>query len=554
MIKYIRWQATIAFLGTILIVAILGYLAFSFTTVIVPDVGGTYVEGLAGNPKYINPILCQYNDVDRDLCALIFNGLTDANEKGEIVPDLATRWEVSDDGLTYTFHLRRDVRWHDGASFTADDIVFTIKAIQDPDFQGIPYLADLWRTVTIKKIDDYTVSFTLQEPFAPFIDYTTVGILPAHTLQNIEAKALPQARFNNQPVGTGLFQVEELSARHIVLRANPHFYGARPYLSTIEFRFYPDYESIFGAYERGEIEGISRVLPEDLPKARGHQNLNLFSARLSGYTLILLNLNNPNTPFFQSKEVRQALLYALDRQKIIDQILDGQGLVVHSPIMPDSWAYYQNIKKYGYDPDQAKALLDQAGWVDSDGDGIREKEGIKLEFGLLTNDDPTRVKIIEEIARQWAAVGVKAVPQTSGVSGLVRDFLRPRRYDAILTQWQELPPDPDPYPLWHSTQGQGEGQNYTGFAHREADQIMEEARRTTDQTRRMELYHRFQQIFADEVPALLLYHPVYSYAIDTRVKGVQIAPMIDPSDRFRTITDWYVITRRVILSEAQKRQ
>lgn len=554
MIKYIRWQATIAFLGTILIVAILGYLAFSFTTVIVPDVGGTYVEGLAGNPQYINPILCQYNDVDRDLCALIFNGLTDANEKGEIVPDLATHWEVSDDGLTYTFYLRRDVRWHDGASFTADDVVFTIEAIQAPDFQGVPYLADLWRAVSVKRIDDYTISFTLQEPFTPFIDYTTVGILPAHILQNIEAKALPEARFNNQPVGTGLFQVEELSAKHIVLRANAHFYGTRPYLSTIEFRFYPDYESIFGAYERGEIEGISRVLPEDLPQAREHQNLNLFSARLSGYTLILLNLNNPNTPFFQSKEVRQALLYALDRQKIIDQILDGQGLVVHSPIMPDSWAYYQNVKKYSYDPAQAKALLDQAGWMDSDGDGIREKEGIKLEFGLLTNDDPTRVKIIEEITRQWAAVGVKAIPQTSGISGLVRDFLRPRRYDAILAQWQELPPDPDPYPIWHSTQGQSEGQNYTGFAHQEADQIMEEARRTTDQTRRMELYHRFQQIFTDEVPALLLYHPVYSYAIDKRVKGVQIAPMIDPSDRFRTITDWYVITRRVILSEAQKRQ
>jgi peptide/nickel transport system substrate-binding protein len=554
LIQHIRWQAIIAFLGTILIVAILGYLSFNFTTVIVPDVGGTYVEGLAGNAQYINPILCQYNDVDRDLCALIFNGLTDANERGEIVPDLATRWEVSDDGLTYTFHLRRDVRWHDGAPFTADDIVFTIKTIQNPGFQGVPYLADLWRTVSVRRIDNYTVSFTLQEPFAPFIDYTTIGILPAHLLQNIEAKALPQARFNSQPVGTGLFQVEELSAKHIVLRANPHFHGARPYLSTIEFRFYPDYESIFGAYERGEIEGISRVLPEDLPKARGHRNLNLFSARLSGYTLIFLNLNNPNTPFFQSKEVRQALLYALDRQKIIDQILDGQGLVVHSPIMPNSWAYDQNIKKYGYDPDQAKALLDQAGWVDSDGDGIREKEGIKLEFGLLTNDDPTRVKIIEEIARQWAAVGVKAGPQTSGVSGLVRDFLVPRRYDAILTQWQELPPDPDPYPLWHSTQGQGEGQNYTGFAHREADQIMEEARRITDQTRRMELYHRFQQIFADEVPALLLYHPVYSYAIDKRVRGVQIAPMIEPSDRFRTLTDWYVLTRRVILSEAQKRQ
>jgi len=553
LIKQIRWQATIAFLGAILVVTLLGYLAFSFTTVVVPEAGGTYVEGLAGNPQYINPILSQYNDVDRDLCALVFNGLTDANEKGEIVPDLATHWEISDDGLTYTFHLRRDVRWHDGAPFTADDVVFTIKTIQNPGFQGVPYLAELWRTVTVRRIDHHTVSFTLQEPFTPFIDYTTLGILPAHALQNIEAKALPQAKFNTQPTGTGLFQVAELSAQHIVLRANPYFYGDKPYLSTVEFRFYPDYESIFSAYERGEIEGISRVLPEDLPRARSQQNLNLFSARLSGYTLILLNLSNPNTPFFQSKEVRQALLYALDRQKIIDQILDGQGLVVHSPIMPDSWAYDQNIKKYGYDPDQARALLDQAGWVDSDGDGIREKEGIRLEFGLLTNDDPSRVKMVEEIARQWAAVGVKAIPQTVGVMGLVRDFLRPRHYDAILTQWQEFPPDPDPYPLWHSTQREGEGQNYSGFAHREADQIMEEARRITDQTRRMELYHRFQQIFADEVPALLLYHPVYSYAIDARVKGVQIAPMMDPSDRFRTITDWYVLTRRVILSETRLR-
>lgn len=553
MIKHIRWQATIAFLGAILVVTLLGYLAFSLTTVVVPEAGGTYVEGLAGNPQYINPILSQYNDVDRDLCALVFNGLTDANEKGQIVPDLATHWEVSDDGLTYTFHLRRDVRWHDGAPFTADDVVFTIKTIQNPGFQGVPYLAELWRTVTVRRIDRHTVSFTLQEPFTPFLDYTTLGILPAHVLQDIEAKALPQAKFNTQPIGTGLFQVEELSAQHIVLRANPYFYRDKPYLSTVEFRFYPDYESIFSAYERGEIEGISRVLPEDLPKARAQQNLNLFSARLSGYTLILLNLNNPNTPFFQSREVRQALLYALDRQKIIDQILDGQGLVAHSPIMPDSWAYDQNIKKYGYDPDQARALLDQAGWVDSDGDGIREKEGIRLEFGLLTNDDPSRVKIVEEIARQWAAVGVKAIPQSVGVMGLVRDFLRPRHYDALLTQWQEFPPDPDPYPLWHSTQREGAGQNYSGFAHRQADEIMEEARRITDQTRRMELYHRFQQIFADEVPALLLYHPVYSYAIDARVKGVQIAPMMDPSDRFRTITDWYVLTRRVILSEAQKR-
>jgi len=547
LIKRIRWQIAIALLGMISLGALLARLAYTLTTVIVPDYGGTYVEGIAGNPSHINPILWQ-NDVDRDLISLIFDGLTDSNERGESIPDLARDWEVSEDGLVYTFHLRRDIRWPEGMPFTADDVVFTIETIQDPRYYSIPYLAELWRSVTVERVDDYTVRFTLQEPFTPFMDYTTLGLLPAHLLRGVPVEALPESQFNLHPIGTGPFRVKEISAEHIVLEANPYFHGPKPYLSELEFRFYPDHESVFSAYERGEVNGISHVLPQDLPRVKGDERLNLFSARLSGYSLIFLNLNRP---VFREKEVRRALLLAIDRQGLIDRILEGQGLVAHSPIMPDSWAYDADIKRYEYDPGQAKALLDEAGWVDSDGDGIRDKEGVKLEFALLTNDDPMRVRMIEEISREWAMVGVKAEPQVSGISGLRRDFLRPRRFDAALCEWGNLPNDPDPYPMWHSTRIKDEGQNYAGFVHPEADEVLEEARRINDQARRAEMYRRFQEIFAEEVPSLPLYYPIYSYAVDKEFKGVQVGPMIDPSDRFRNIAQWYINTRRVIVSEAE---
>jgi len=384
------------------------------------------------------------------------------------------------------------------------------------------------------------------------LDYTTIGILPHHILKDVPARLLPRNRFSFAPVGTGPFRVEEVSASKAILSANPYFYGPKPYLTRLEFKFYPDYESLLSAYERGEIKGISYVRPENLPKIRGAENLTLFSARLSGYALVILNLNNSNTPFFHDKEIRQALLYALDRQKIVDHVLAGQGLIAHSPIMPDSWAYFPRVRHYHHDPAQARKLLEEAGWVDANGDGVRENAGRPLEFSLLTNDDPTRVKIVEEIARQWAEVGVKATPQQVGISGLVRDFLRPRHFEAVLIEWQEFPPDPDPYPMWHSTQTEGEGQNYSGFASRQADEIMEEARRITYQARRIDLYHRFQEVFAEQVPSLLIYYPVYNYAVDNMVKGIQIGPLVEPNDRFRNIAQWYMATKRVIVSEAQR--
>jgi peptide/nickel transport system substrate-binding protein len=314
----------------------------------------------------------------------------------------------------------------------------------------------------------------------------------------------------------------------------------------MEFKFYPDYQSIFTAYQQGEVEGICEVLPADLAKAREEEYLNLYTTRLSGYTLVFLNLD---LPIFAEKEVRQALLWGIDRQRIIDQILDGQGIVAHSPIMPDSWAYDSEVFQYHFDQAKADQLLTEAGWVDSDNDGVREKEGIRLEFTLLTNKDPLRRQIIEEMARQLWDVGVRVVPVVEDSSWVVNEALRPRNFDALLFSWGNLPSDPDPYLMWHSTQIGGEGQNYAGLNSVDVDQLLEQARQNTDQSERARLYRDFQDLFADEVPSLLLYYPVYNYAVDDMVNGVQLSPMMDPSDRFRTVSQWYIKTRRMMVTE-----
>lgn len=543
--KHIRWQLLIALTGVALLGAILAYLALGMTFVEYPDWGGTYIEGIAGRPSAINPIYSPYNDVDRDLVALVFNGLTRADENGVLQPDLAAQWTISPNGLVYTFTLRADVVWHDGVFFSADDVLYTIHTLQDPAYAGPPDLGAFWRTVSVARVDDMTIRFQLTQPYAPFLDYTTIGILPAHLLQGVAVADLMANPFNRRPIGTGPFQVVESTAGQVTLEANPRFYGGRPYLNRLLLKFYPNYESVFAAYARGEVEGIARILPAYLPQARQFDRLTLHHARLGGYSLIYLNLSKP---IFQDKAVRQALLYALDRQRLIDEILQGQGVLAHSPLGPNNWAYHPRVPIYPHDPQRAQTLLDNAGWRDSNGDGTRDKDRTELAFNLITPDDATRVALAQAIAQQWQAIGVRATVQIIPTSLLVPQILRPRQFEAVLYEWRTLSNDPDQYENWHQTQipgGTGLGQNYSGLNDRDISEVLETARRTNDQGKRIELYRKFQELFAERVPALLLYYPIYTYGVDARVQGVTPAPMLTASDRFRYVTKWYLKTKRI---------
>lgn len=546
--KHIRWQLLIALVGVAFLSAVLAYLAFNTALVERPDYGGTYIEGIAGRPNTINPIFSQYNDVDRDIAALVFTGLTRADENGVLKPELATRWTISPDGLVYTFTLRSDVVWHDGVLFSADDVLYTIHAIQDPGYRGPPDLGAFWRTVAVTRPDDLTVRFQLTQPYAPFLDYTTIGILPAHLLKDTPSAELFQNSFNRRPIGTGPFQVAEVTAGQITLDAYPRFYADRPYLGRLILKFYPDYESVFAAYARSEIEGIARVMPTYLTKARAFDHLTLYNARITGYSLIYLNLSKPA---FQDKAVRQALLYAMDRQRIVNDLLQGQGLLASSPVEPGTWAYDSAVPVYPFDPEKAKALLDSAGWRDTNNDGTREKDRVELAFNLITPDDPVRVALAGEIVKNWQAIGVKAAVQAVPTSLLVQNVLRPRQFDAVLYEWRTLSNDPDQYENWHQTQipgSTGLGQNYSGLNDRDISETLETARKTNDQGKRVELYRKFQELFAERVPALLLYYPVYTYGVDTFVRGVQLAPLLTASDRFRNIAQWYIKTKRIAFS------
>jgi peptide/nickel transport system substrate-binding protein len=557
MTRHIAWQGSLAFLGIALILTILFQMASTtpaeVTTLAVPIAGGTYIEGILGYSEKINPILApsmiSANPVDQDLSALVFDGLTVLDETGQVSPSLATGWEVSEDGNVYEFHLRRDVVWHDGAPFTAADVAFTVQAMQDPNFQGDPSLGELWRNVTVEQLDNYTVQFTLEEPFPSFLQYTTIGLLPAHLLSNVASADLPSHAFSTRnPVGTGMFMVESVSPDRVVLVSNPNYWKVKPYLERIEFWFYADWDGLLEDYERGAIQGFHPPNLQDLASLVGIPSLQLYSAQSAGYGLVYLNLGRESLPFFQAREVRQALLYALDREALIAQVLSGQGLVADSPILPTIWAYDASVRQYGYDPERAIGLLDASGWMDSDGDLIRDKDGVELAFTLLTSDDATEVQMAEEIARQWRVVGVDVTIRSVSSESSVY-FVRNRNFDSALVTI-ELTGDPDPYPLWHSTQAE-DGQNFAGFANPEADAVMEEARLTTDPERRLELYYRFQEIFAEEVPSLLIFYPIYTYAVDIQVQDVQLSPMLHTSDRFRNIESWYIQTEEIAVTETE---
>lgn len=547
--RYLRWQAVIAILGIVLLGALLRYTAYNFTSVTVPERGGTLVEGVAGSPQFLNPLLSQYNQVDGVMCSLLFNGLTMLDERGEVVPDLAETMTVSPDGLTYDFRLRSGLYWHDSMPVTARDVLYTIQAMQAEDFPGMAWLSDLWREVEVtapEGPDGLAVRFILKQPFSPFADYTTIGLLPAHLWEEVPVGDMMASQYNTRPIGTGPLQLDRISATQVDLKVNPSYHGASPFLEGLTVRFYPDHQSLMPAYERGEIDAISWVWPEDMPQATAQEDLTLFSSAISGYTLIYLNQANPNVPFFKDTSVRQALMYGLDRQKLIDTAMHGQGLIAHSPIMPHSWAYDADVRQYVHDPALAIQLLEQAGWLDSDGDGIRDREGVKLAFVLLGKDKAK----LDAISAMWAELGVQAEAQAVSLPGLTADFLVPRTYDAALVDW-ELSGDPDPYPLWHSTQATT-GQNYAGWDNRAADEAIEQARSLPHREARRTHYIEFQRVFAEELPALLLYYPVYTYGVRDKIHDVQMGPLNTPGDRYRSLANWYSVTKRVTVASVEK--
>ncbi|MHB8778766.1 MAG: peptide ABC transporter substrate-binding protein [Anaerolineales bacterium] len=551
--KKLRWQILVVAV-TIVIVALLLLSQQPVSVITLPEAapGGIYTEALIGSMGRLNPMLDWNNSADRDINRLIFSGLMRFDSRGLPQPDLADSWAATPDGMIYNFSLRQNAFWHDGQPVTSDDVIFTIELIKSAGSLFPQDIKDLWSQIEVKRLDDKTIQFKLPEPFAPFLDYATFGILPKHLLETIPADQLANAEFNLQPVGSGPYKFDRLltsggQITGVVLAANADYYIQPPFIEQVVFRFYPNSAAAFDAYNQGEVLGVSQLTNDTLEQALRESTLSVYTSRLPQMGLVFLNLNNPSVPFLQSEKVRRALLFGVNRNVIVSHILNGQAIIADGPILPGSWAYYEDIEKFEYDPDAAIALLKADGYVIPAGGGdVRAKDGQFLTFTLVHPDDAIHTQIAQAIQSDWALIGVKIDLQAVAYDLLVNDFLTPRNYQAALADLNtSRTPDPDPYLFWHQSEATG-GQNYSQWDNRTASEFLETARTAADFAARARLYRNFQVVFTKDMPSLPLYYPVYSYGVDAQVQGVQVAPMYDVSDRLALMTEWYLVTRRTL--------
>jgi peptide/nickel transport system substrate-binding protein len=555
--KKLRWQFLVVAL-TLVVVALLLLTQQQSINPILPEPvsGGIYTEALVGTFGRLNPLLDLNNPADRDVDRLLFSSLIKFDSRGVPQPDLAESWGVSADGTVYNVTLRANADWHDGTPVTSDDVIFTLDLLRT---QYSDYSADvrsLWDGVQVTRLNDKNLKFVLTEPFVPFLDYLTFGILPKHLLEKVAPDQLENAGFNLAPVGSGLYKFDHLMVENgkisgLVLTSSKTYYGQAPFVEQVVFRYYPSSQAAFSAYLAGEVLGISQITPDILSSALAETKLSFYSNRMPRVTLILLNLGDKQLPFFQDKKVRNALMLDLNRQLMVDKLLQGQGIIADSPILPGTWAYYDGVDHIGFDPDAAIVQLKSAGYVLPSNGIVRAKDNVSLSFTLAYPDDELHTQLAQFIQQDWAAIGVEVKLQAVSYGSLVNDYLTPHMYQAALVDLDlSRSYDPDPYPFWHQAEITG-GQNYSQWDNRPASEYIEQARVVADPAIRARLYRNFQVIFARELPALLLYYPVFNYAVDQRVQGVQAAPLFESADRFNGIANWYLITSRALDKTSQ---
>ena len=506
-----------------------------------PAFGGTYVEGVAGVVQYLDPIIAATN-VDQDVARLVFTGLTRFDRAGTIVPDLAT-FQVDPTGKIWTFSIRNDATWHDGAPVTADDVLYTVGLLQDRAYGG-PF-ADAFRGVLVSFIGPKTVRFTLPDVYAPFAGSTTVPLLPVHILSGVPFSELSRHPFNRQPIGTGPFRVTEVDARQVTLVRNDDFYRTKParpraYLDRFVLRFYRDGSEALAALARGEIDGTGGLSPQDAGRARTLKAVDLLSLPTNDFTALFLNVR-PNRAVFRDRAVRLAIATAVDRGRVLQVAADGRGSVAEQFVPSSSWAFARDIPRISPSAAEAKALLDGADWKDHDGNGIRDKGGVPLTFAISTSDEPARLAAARQIADDLTNIGIAVEVRAVTFADLVDHVARQRDFDALLVGIT-VGTDPDPYPFFHSSQVSDPGDNFSGYSTLAMDRLLEQARRTVDQSKRRELLGQAFTAIAADLPVLFLYYSDYLYAQSRTLKGFKVAPVNDPTQRFWNVEEWYVKT------------
>ena len=555
--RKIIWQLVIALGGLLLVLGLLlGQTPDPEATFVQPVHGGSFAEGVVGQSVRLNPLLDRGNQVDRDINRLLYGALVRFNSFGDPVPELAESFAVSADATLYNFTIRDDAVWHDGEPVTSDDVIYTYSKFSEEGYSAPEDLKQLWAEVQIVRLDEKNVQFQLPERFAPFMDYMTVGLLPDHLLRGVDGESLIDHPFNLEPIGSGPFRFEKFQRDEngdvigVSLTAFEEYVLGSPFLERVEFLFFENSEQALQAFQEGEIDGIGQVSDDILEMALAQPGLNLHSVRSPSTTVVFLNTQHPDKSYLGEKNFRQALMMAIDRERMIGELLEGQGLIASGPILPGHWAAASNLEPLPFDVAAAEGLLAGLGWEIPIGilpgapEYVRTDGEKPLSLQLAHLDEPLYFSIAQMLRSSWQKVGIDVELVSFPAQTILSDMLIPREFDAVLTELDaSQTADPDPYSFWHDSQAET-GQNYSGFEDRNISIWLEQARVTANKERRQELYRDFQFRFRDQVPALMLYHPIFTYAISSDVQGASVGPIFDPSDRFANIGDWFLLVRR----------
>ncbi len=525
-------------------------------SVVVPAHGGKWREGIVGSPSFVNPLLA-VSDADRDTTTLIYSGLMRADGHGGLVPDLAESFEISDDGLSYTFHLKDNLTWHDGQPLTSADIVFTIETAKNPALKS-PVRAN-WEGVTIDSPDERTVKLTLANPYAPFIENTTLGIIPKHIWSGILPEQFTFSAFNHKPIGSGPYQIASTPTNSsgiitkFVLRSFDKYAGGEPNISTFEIKFYPTEQILKADFQKREIDGISVAVAKDLGEIGGN-NIEIHELTLPRIFGVFFNQNR--APIFTEKNIRLALDLAVDKKRIVNEVFAGHAEIANSPIPPGTFGDFSedaDSKLVNDDAarpiDRANSTLKSAGWVKDPETGIltkkTKKETKTLSFTLSTANTPDLAETGELLKSMWAELGVNITIKLFEFTDLNQQVIRPREYDALLFG-EVVGRDPDPFAFWHSSQMNDPGLNIALYANSTVDKLLETARKTINEDERKQKYIEFQKEIADDVPAVFLYSPSYLYATTDGLKGFETENITVPPERFARVHSWHLKTKKVL--------
>lgn len=530
--------------------------------VAIPETGGTISEGIIGIPTFVNPVLA-VSSADKDMTTLVYSGLMRKMPDGSIIPDLAKSYEISNNGLTYTFTMKDDLFFHDKKPVTSDDVIFTIEKIKDPLIKS-PRKTQ-WDSIEVTKIDEKTIAFNLKQPYSSFLgNNATLGILPNHIWKNINSSEFPLSGFNIKATGTGPYMIDSISKNS---DGNPETYSLSrfkkfalgvPNIKTIEVTSYANEKDLVNALLSGDIDQAGGISPENTNKVIK-----------DGYTIHTSTLPrmfglffNPNeNKIFSDKNITNAIEKALDKQLIVDTVLYGHGATIDNPI-PATILDGNEVANI-YSKDEANQILDNAGWT-KDQDGYRSKGGttktittttkvkgktvkktstvstgpkVQLEFSITTGDDTELNRAAKLVAEQLKEIGIKVDIKNYDM-GALNSLIRTRKYESLFFG-QIVNNESDLYAFWHSSQRADPGLNISMYANPTIDALLEKASKTLQEEDKKNLYQVFIKEFKKDKPALFIYSPQYIYATKEDVTNVVLPAITTSSNRFVSIYTWY---------------